>query len=90
MGIDRFEIDNRLQRLHSILEWVSSDVTASFEEKLLAMNHMGLIEIAIMNNRNGQGNKADLIFANSLWDSYTNALTGSNVPIKLKRLVEVQ
>jgi hypothetical protein len=86
--LDAMEIHDRLSRLVNILEWVATDVTASFDEKMRAHQIGTMVNTMIDHNSTGDLIKADLEFANTIWFSYTSTLTGSNVPIQVKRLIE--
>jgi hypothetical protein len=90
MAIDAIEIEIRLRKLLKIIHWVECDITASFGEKMIANSDRQTIDSILYRNSCKELSRDDLITANKIWYDYISTLTGSNVPLKIKRLVEVQ
>jgi len=82
------DIDKRLNRLLKVVEWVCTDVTSSLGEKAQASADYSLSEAWVVFNLNGNLSRNDLVSANELWEKYIINLTGSNVPLYIKRIVE--
>lgn len=82
-------IYDRLSRLQQVIEWVLTDVTASFDEKIGASRDHDRIEEIKLFVVKGCLIKADLEWANVKWEYYTENLTGSNVPHQLRQLIDI-
>jgi len=89
MKLDSVEIRVRLTRLQEVIDWVLTDVTSSIDEKFQASTDSNVISAYQTMNSLGTLDRHDLESANRLWDYYTSNLTGSNVPQRLRQMIDI-